>query len=149
MNSLYLYHATGKENLDSIKKNGLLINPPSHTEADDPYREGKIFLAFNAQVACDYAETSEQFDEVVVLKVKLEDLESYAFDYDENNLCDDIDMINSCIYIKDIPGEALQECLPDNEPELNFRDFEGTAVFDIVSHAVYAYDEEFRESDAR
>ena len=149
MNSLYLYHATGKENLDSIKKNGLLINPPSHTETDDPYREGKIFLAFDAQAACDYAEVSEQFDEVAVLKVKLENLDPYAFGYDENNLCDSLDMINSCIYMKDIPAEALQECSPDKEPELDFNDFEGTAVFEIVSDAFYTNNEVYKEDDER
>ena len=33
MSDLYLYHATDRKNLESIKKYGLLINPPEHAFA--------------------------------------------------------------------------------------------------------------------
>lgn len=39
---MYLYHATDRKNLDSILKNGLLINPPEHNW-DTMDCDGKIF----------------------------------------------------------------------------------------------------------
>lgn len=40
MENLYLFHATDRKNLDSIMKNGLLVNPPDHNWKD-MYCEGK------------------------------------------------------------------------------------------------------------
>lgn len=129
---MYLYHATDRKNLDSILKNGLLVNPPSHNW-DDMYCDGKIFLALNANAAEDYAEASDNApDEVVILKVKLESLSENSFGYDWNNRCEYHNEINSCVYYLDIPGELLHECNVAGEQDQEFDDFEGTELYNIL-----------------
>lgn len=129
---MYLYHATDRKNLDSILKNGLLINPPSHNW-DDMYCAGQIFLAFDANVAEDYADGSENPpEETVVLKVRLESLNSNCLGYDWNVRCEYHHEINSCIYKADIPGHLLHECNPGSEPSQEFDDFEGTELYEIL-----------------
>ena len=77
MENLYLFHATDRKNLDSIMKNGLLVNPPD-PNWKDMYCEGKIFLAFDINVAEDYAMASETAPEEVVAAVR-ERLEKEGF----------------------------------------------------------------------
>lgn len=130
--SLYLYHATSKENAEQINKNGLLVNPPTHNW-DDIYCDGMIFLAFDASVAEDYVYAQDDVpDDVVVYKIKLNSLNPDYFGYDWNNRCEYHDEINSCVYYKDIPAYLLKICDADSEPEQVFDDFEGTALYDIL-----------------
>ena len=136
MSDLYLYHATDRKNLESIKKNGLLINPPEHAFAEEIGLEAlknKIFLALNADAAEAYAECADECpDDIVVLKVKLDSLNDNNFGYDWNNKCEYRNDINSCIYKADIPGNLLQECNPANEPDQRFDDFERTELYNIL-----------------
>lgn len=136
MSDLYLYHATDRKNLESIKKNGLLINPPEHAFAEEIGVEAlknKIFLALNADAAEAYAECADEYpDDIVVLKVKLDSLNDNNFDYDWNNRCEYRNDINSCVYKADIPGNLLQECNPANEPDQQFDDFERTELYNIL-----------------
>ena len=136
MSDLYLYHATDRKNLESIKKYGLLINPPEHAFAEEIGVEAlknKIFLALNADAAEAYAECADECpDDIVVLKVKLDSLNDNNFDYDWNNRCEYRDEINSCVYKSNIPGDLLQECNPANEPDQQFDDFERTELYNIL-----------------
>ena len=132
MSDLYLYHATDRKYLDSIKKSGLLINPPDHNWKD-MYCEGQIFLALSAEVAEDYASSSENPPEdIVILKVKLDSLNDNNFGYDWNNRREYRNDINSCVYKADIPGNLLQECNSSNEPDQDFDDFKRTELYNIL-----------------
>lgn len=129
---MYVYHATDRKNLESILKNGLLTNPPSHNW-DDMYCDGKIFLALDAAVAEDYADASENApEETVVLRIRLDALNSSRIGYDWNNRCEYHNEINSCTYSTNIPSSLLEVCNASNEPSQEFDDFEGTALYDIL-----------------
>ncbi|MCR5201891.1 MAG: hypothetical protein K6D02_02180 [Lachnospiraceae bacterium] len=134
--SLYLYHATDKNNLESIKQNGLLINPPKHSyekEIGVEILEGKIFLALESYAAEAYAECADECPEnVVVLKVDLEALNQNDFDFDYNNRCEYDKYINSCVYKSDIPGNLLQECDPAKEPFQDIYTFKGTNMYETI-----------------
>lgn len=132
MSELYLYHATDKKNIESILKNGLLINPPKHAW-NNMQCEGKIFLAFDADVAESYAECAdEEPEEIVILKVKLDALNPNSFDYDWNNRCEYYLDINSCTYRSDIPACCLSVCNSNNEPSQNIYSFKGTELYEII-----------------
>lgn len=138
MKDLYLYHATDKKNLKSIMKNGLLVNPPTHNW-EGMYCDNMIFLAFDAYVAEDYASSSDNTQDdddvdIVVLKVRLNDLNADNIYYDWNNRCECMDDINSCAYTLDIPSSNLQICNPEDEPSQSIYDFKGSCLFDIISH---------------
>lgn len=129
---MYLYHATDRKNLESILQNGLLINPPSHNW-ESMYCDNQIFLALDASVAEDYADTADNPpEETVILKVNLDSLNPHCFDYDWNNRCEYRRDINSCVYKKNIPGNLLQECHSSSEPFQEFDDFEGTELYNIL-----------------
>ena len=136
MSDLYLYHATDKKNLESIKKTGLLINPPSHAwekEMNVETLKGKIFLALNATAAIEYMEELGTCPkEIVILKVDLDCLNQSSFGYDWNNRCEYYKDINSCIYMSDIPSSCLQECSVASEPDQDIWDFEGTDMFETI-----------------
>lgn len=136
MSNLYLYHATDRKNLESIKQNGLLINPPEHAFKEEIGIEalkGKIFLALNADAAEAYAECADECPEdIVVLKVDVDSLNQNNFEYDWNNRCEYYKDINSCVYKADIPGSLLQECNPANEPFQNIHTFKGTDMYEII-----------------
>lgn len=138
MKDLYLYHATDKKNLKSIMKNGLLVNPPTHNW-DGMYCDNMIFLAFDAYVAEDYASSSDNTQDdddidIVVLKVRLNDLNADNIYYDWNNRCECMDDINSCAYTLNIPSSNLQICNPEDEPSQSIYDFKGSYLFDIISY---------------
>lgn len=143
MSKLYLYHATDKKNLESIRKSGLLIDPPSHTFAEEigvAALKGKIFLALTADAAEAYVECAdEDIDEIVILKVTLDSLDEKEIGYDWNNRCEYSEDINSCIYKKDIPFNLLKVCDPDNEPNQNIHTFKGTIMYENVLNT---FDEE-------
>lgn len=143
MSELYLYHATDRKNLESILKYGLLINPPEHAYAEEIGTEalcGKIFLAFDSDVAESYAEEADECPEdIVILKVKVDCLNQNNFRYDWNNRCEYYEDINSCVYTADIPGSLLQECNSTNEPFQNIHTFKGTDMYEIIMNT---FDEE-------
>ena len=133
---MYLYHATDRKNLDSIMKNGLLINPPKHAFAEEigiEALQGKIFLAFDADAAEAYVECADECpDEIVMLKINLDMLDPYNIDYDWNNRCEYYDDINSCVYKADIPASFISECNPENEPSQSIYSFKGTDLYEII-----------------
>lgn len=132
MSELYLYHATDKKNMDSILENGLLINPPEHNW-EDMYCKGKIFLAFDADVAESYAECSDNApEEIVVFKVKLDALDYNDLGYDWNNRCENYSDINSCVYESDIPADCLSICDSTKEPSQDIESFKGTDLYKII-----------------
>ena len=135
MNDLYLYHATNKKNLKSILSKGLLIHPPSHVYCNFDC-ENKIFLAFDPDVAESYAE--EIYSEnIVLLKVKLSDLDQDAFSYDWNVRCEYKDEISTCAYRKDIPPKYIQECKSFDEPYQTIDNFKGTYLYEILLDTFY------------
>lgn len=139
MSDLYLYHATDRKNLDSILTNGLLINLSSHAYKDFDC-DGKIFLAFDANVAESYAEESDDSpDNIVILRINLSCLHEDCFDYDWNNRCAYTHEINSCVYFNDIPGKCISVCSSSNEPEQTIFNFKGTDLYEIITRV---FDEE-------
>lgn len=141
MSELYLYHATDRNNLDSIMSQGLLINPP-HSNWKDMYCENQIFLALNAQVAEQYVKEYEHPPQsIIVFKIPLDGLNSNCIRYDWNNRCEYTRDINSIAYVLNIPKELLSVCNPGSEPELDIYDFENTDLFDIVKD-VFDYEVE-------
>lgn len=132
MEDLYLYHATDRKNLEAILKNGLLTHPPHHMyEGYDC--EGKIYLAFDPDIAESYVEASDESpDDIVVLKIGLSMLKPENIGYDWNNRCEYESDINSCVYYADIPGNCIQECNPSNEPSQTIKHFKGTDLYEIV-----------------
>lgn len=138
MENLYLFHATDRKNLESIMKNGLLINPPDHNWKD-MYCEGKIFLAFDTNVAEDYAMSSENApEEVVILKIPLNALHEQSIGYDWNNRCEYQDDINSCVYTLDIPANCISIASTDEDEQV-ITDFKGTLMYERIMNV---FDEE-------
>lgn len=135
---LYLYHATYRCYLDSILKYGLRCGNNKHNFSDS---EDYIYLALDATAAYDYAETGlaewgeDDFTEddstydVVVLRIPYDKLSFDYFGYDWNNICDDWEDINSCIYTQNIPPNCIK--IVNNiysEPEQTIDDFEDTEL---------------------
>ena len=87
----YLFHATYKENLDSILKQGLI---PGREVKNWESSKNVVCMAQNPHVAYSYAETSEiieynddkeyLLDEIVVLKIDTSKLEKSKFFKDSN-----------------------------------------------------------------
>ena len=131
-NSLFLYHATDANHLDSIMKKGLLKNPPGHNW-EGMFLDDGVFLAFDADVAESYAESSDNApDEIIILKVNLNDLDQSYIEYDWNNRCEYREDINSCVYNKDIPARCISVCDPSSEPSQDIFSFEGTELYENV-----------------
>lgn len=129
--SLYLYHATSREHLESIQKEGLLTNAPFNNWNDE-YCTGKIFLALDAVAAESYVEAQEdEPEEIAVLKISLEDLDKRFFGRDENNRCP-LEDTNSCIYLRDIPPKLITECDVNLEPYQDIESFRGTDLYKVL-----------------
>jgi RNA:NAD 2'-phosphotransferase (TPT1/KptA family) len=84
--SKILYHATYKPFLKSIKKNGLT---PNTTKNYEDSKDNVIYLAKDKNVAESYAETSdkvpkEYLDQIVILKIKTDNLDKVKFNIDGN-----------------------------------------------------------------
>ena len=138
-NDLYVYHATDSNNIKSILSKGLLSKPPFHSW-EGMYTEDGLFLALDASVAEDYAENSDsEPEEIVVLKIRLSDLDPNCISYDWNNRCEYADDINSFIYAKNIPPQYLEICDVQSEPGQNIYDFRYTDLFEIL---LTTFDEE-------
>ena len=132
MSELYLYHATDRKNLESILKNGLLINPPDRN-FDNMYVEDQLFLAFSCDAALEYLqELDNPPKDIIYLKIKLDSLHSSCISYDWNNRCEYYKDINSIAYEADIPGNCISTCSPSSEPSQDIWDFKRTDLFDIV-----------------
>ena len=128
---MYLYHATDKKNLGSIMESGLLTNPPHHNW-EGMHCEGKVFLAFDATVAEDYAMSSKNPPEdVVILKIPMDTLIEDQIGYDWNNRCEYASDINSCTYSLDIPPEWIL-LASENEPVQTLEDFKKTGLYERV-----------------
>ena len=137
---MYLYHATDRKNIESILSKGLLINPPKHNWSN-MFCEGKIFLAFDCEDAKNYLMMSDNAPkDIVILKIKLDRLQSNKFDYDWNNKCEYDTDINSCVYKADIPNTCIEVCNNINdEPEQTVFDFKYTDLYDRIMNV---FDEE-------
>ena len=110
---MYLFHATDMLNLPSIIGEGGLSLDPPHRNWDDMYCEGKIFLAFTAEAAESYVEASDTSPEsIIIFRVDVNKLDEESIGYDWNNLCETEGDINSCIYTKNIPLDALSIISP-------------------------------------
>ena len=129
---MFLYHATDKKNLGSILEKGLLTNS-GQNNWNDMYCEGKIFLAFDSSIAEDYADSSENPpEETVILKIKFDVLSQSSFRYDWNVRCEYLADINSCVYLKDIPPNAIIGTCNCDDCCNTLEDFKGTEMYDIV-----------------
>lgn len=136
---MYLYHATGKENLESILKNGLITNPPKHNW-EKMFTNNKIFLAFDADVAEDYIWSLEEPpEEVIVFRIPLDALDQQKINYDWNNRCEYTKDINSCTYEENIRPEDLEICNPREEEYQDIYDFEDTLLYERITRT---FDEE-------
>lgn len=129
---MYLYHGTDRKNLNSILEKGLLINS-GQTNWNDMYCEGKIFLAFNPDVAEDYVYSSDNSpEEAVILKIKFEALNQSAFRYDWNNRCEHLSDINSVVYLHDIPKNAIIGTCKNDDSDQDLTSFKNTEMYDII-----------------
>ena len=138
MSELYLYQATDRKNLDLILEHGLLINPPKRNW-NDMYCEGQIFLAFDSNVAEDFAMASEsQIEDVVVLKIPLFSLHEGSIRYDWNNRCEYQKDIVSCAYKLNIPANVISVASTSDEG-FDIDDYEGTDMYEII---INTFDEE-------
>lgn len=82
----YLYHATYFPLLDSIKENGLGATEQTYWEDSKP---GVVYLSTDEDIAISYAEVNENIpedwlDEIVVLKIKWDNLDPNYLFIDEN-----------------------------------------------------------------
>lgn len=82
----YLYHATYKPLLDSIKANGLGNTSETNWQDSQP---GVVYLAIDPDIAQSYAETNETvnedwLDQIVILKIATKDLDKDKLQIDSN-----------------------------------------------------------------
>lgn len=87
MSKRYLYHATYAPLLESIKKHGLDTKKGKKSWEDSI--PGYVYLAKTKEVAISYAETSdavseEWLDQIVVLKIDIEKIDSGKLYVDAN-----------------------------------------------------------------
>lgn len=132
---LFLYHATDAKHLDSILSQGLLTHPPEHNwkGMTDNLWDNVIFLALDASTAIDYVENQDdEPDNIVLLKISLDSLDSSYIGYDWNNRCEYHTDINSVVYQQDIPSEKLILCKLEDEPEQDIEDFKRTNLYEII-----------------
>ena len=107
--NFYLYHATYKPLLNSIKKNGL--GNTKRTNWEDSKR-GVVYLASDKDVAESYAESAENIneewlDEIIILKVNVKDLDKNKLKIDENVLLDEDEVPETFEYHGIIPFSKL------------------------------------------
>lgn len=81
----FLYHATYKPYLNSIKKKGLTINNKKNWSDS----RNVIYLAKDKDVAESYAETNdvvpeEYLDQIIILKINTKNLDKNKIDLDKN-----------------------------------------------------------------
>ena len=97
---------------------------------------GKIFLACDARAAVDYRVCSDNmlpFDDIVLFKINIKDLNPNNIGYDWNVHCENILDIDSCIYTNTIPPKYLHVCKNlKKEPFRDLDDFKNTFIYDII-----------------
>lgn len=119
----YLYHATYKPFLKSIKEKGL--GNTRRKMWSDSKGKGVVYLALNDDVAYSYAETAEWLDDVedydkyanniIVLKIDTNKLDKRKFFKDENVLDDD----STIEYRGIIPFDAVVEVIEESLKHVN------------------------------
>ncbi len=105
-NEEFLYHATYKPLMSSIKTKGLGATGRTNWEDSKP---GVVYLACDPDVAESYAETSERvpeewLEQIVVLKTRTSDLEQEKLFSDENV----IDGQDTVEYHGVIPAKSIE-----------------------------------------
>lgn len=146
---MFLYHATDSRNIPSILKKGLLTHPPKHNWDRMTDNAEVIYLAFNAETAMSYAENQDEMPAAItVLKINVDALEPYEFGYDWQNRCEYMRDINSCVYEKDIPPEAISLCSTKDIilSMQELEDFKGTPLYNIITDT---FDEECETNKER
>lgn len=91
VDNTYLYHATYKQLLPSIKKKGL---DPNISKKSWDFSRNYVYLSPDRDVAESYAETSdsvpeEYIDSIVILRVKRNLLDKNKLSVDKNNKSED------------------------------------------------------------
>jgi hypothetical protein len=93
-----LYHATYQLALDSILEYGLGANPPEKINAWEGLSKPYVYLASTEGMAESYAEAAdnpnlpeEWLYEIVVLEIKVSDLDLSLLDFDDNNQMEEPD----------------------------------------------------------
>lgn len=87
ISSEYLYHATYKQLIPSIKKQGL---NPNISKKSWSFSGNYVYLSPDKDVAESYAETSdnvpeEYLDQIVVFRIKVSSLDTNKLSIDNNN----------------------------------------------------------------
>jgi hypothetical protein len=113
-----LYHATFKNNLESIKQRGLLPNFDGIVKCWEDCKNG-VYLHKNADVAASYVEAVdnpgipnewiETESNIVVLEIDTSNLNKNLFEFDPN-LRDEL-RYDSFLYIGNIPFNAVNNIL--------------------------------------
>lgn len=115
----YLYHATYKPFLNSIKKNGL--GNTNRKMYSDSKGKGAVYLADDVEIAISYAEESEwveeqedpdrYLDNIIILKIDVSKLDQDKLFSDENvrNIEDDV----TYEYHGIIPFDAVIDVIED------------------------------------
>lgn len=93
------YHATYRNNLQSILKEGLNPEIKEHNWKGY-YVDNLIFLAFDPYTAIDFAKTADNYNkqEVVVLEIDSKDINLNDLRYDWNVKCRTVRDINTIAY---------------------------------------------------
>ena len=102
-----LYHATYKRHLNSIKRNGLLCQPPEQTW--DISERGRVYLvddAYEAFCMCEAADVED--DEIIVFEIDAAKLDILKLSLDKNYDTSDCDFI-SWQYTGDIDYALLKQ----------------------------------------
>ncbi len=106
LDETYLYHATYKQRLKSIKLKGLIVDSKRKNWEDS---KNVIYLANDYDVAYSYAETSDMvpedyLDNIIVFKINIKHLDMSCLFRDENVMDDE----STFQYTKNIPFNWLE-----------------------------------------
>lgn len=102
----YLYHATPKDNLKRIKKEGITPNSNHHWSDSKNY----VYLATDPEIAYDFVVTSEyndDFDQIAILEIPVRELNLQKLRADSNVDFEDADEIYSYEYDGVIPFSSI------------------------------------------
>lgn len=134
---MLVYHATTARNAGHIKTEGLKINQPGNW--DDIRTNDCIFFAFSAEVAIDYVETSDTYDDskIVVFSVDTSDLDMDSIGYDWNNRCEELNDINSFAYYEEVPSGVLHKMTEDEIDEAEMTEFSDLPYLDADARDIY------------
>lgn len=102
-----LYHATYKENMDAILKDGIRRYMPQNFEGMS--MNDCVYFAIHPQAALDFVESSDTYEdqEIVVFAVDSKDLDMRYVTYDWNNRCEYENDIISIAYQNDVDSRCL------------------------------------------